>query len=225
MDGFPLQVGDTGTIAQISPCVGGLVRTWVDGGESKLWSTPDADWLFENQATGTIGRTMREEHRFREAAFLSDDGRKLLVLPRFPLETDEESLKFAGQVLRLEAPKAPTGTVFDNFYALLGRAVQHCVTGSEFLVVERGGWEAPDEPYCLFILTLEDGSPISIVETAPPPRGSQFWEPHIREGEAGATVRAPAATDTIDVVPALMIEAITRWGLDPWDLALTFGRR
>lgn len=31
-DEFPLQPGDTGTVAMLSPCVGGLVRTWIDSG-------------------------------------------------------------------------------------------------------------------------------------------------------------------------------------------------
>lgn len=52
-DDVPLRAGDTAVTAQISPCVGGLVRTWADGGEPQLWSTPDAEWLLQTQARAT----------------------------------------------------------------------------------------------------------------------------------------------------------------------------
>jgi hypothetical protein len=35
-DDFPLQPGDTGTVAMLSPCVGGLVGTWTDSGPGRL---------------------------------------------------------------------------------------------------------------------------------------------------------------------------------------------
>jgi len=47
-----VNAGDTLATAQISPCIGGLVRTWVDGEEPRLWATPDADWLLHTQGTG-----------------------------------------------------------------------------------------------------------------------------------------------------------------------------
>lgn len=236
----PLQVGDTVVTAQFSPCVGGLVRTWVDGAESRLWSTPDADWLRGIQATGAVGRTLREERRFREAALLSQSGGSLIVQPRLPAEADSgddevrrsphssdagSTSQFDAKVLRLEPPGQPVGSVADDFRALLAQAVRHCVTSHEFLVVEKGGWDAPTEPFCLFIVVAEQDGHRSVVETSPPPDGSPIWAPHIVAGREIASLSAPAKPETIDVVPVLMIEAISRWGLEPWDLALTFGHR
>lgn len=31
-DSFPLNPGDSAIVAMLSPCVGGLVRTWTDSG-------------------------------------------------------------------------------------------------------------------------------------------------------------------------------------------------
>lgn len=224
-DNAPLQVGDNMESAQFSPCVGGLVRTWVEGRESKLWSTPDAEWLFHMQATGQIGRTLQEERRFREAAWLSEDGAALIVQPRFPVKVDSNSYSVEAHIVRLEPAGRPSGSVYDEFRTLLARAVQQCVANDEFLVVEKGGWDAPQEPFCLFIVIRQKGGLFSVIETAPDPHGAELWEPHIVPGRKSQSLRAPADPKTIDVVPILMIDAIRQWRLQPWDLALTFGQR
>jgi hypothetical protein len=89
--------------------------------------------------------------------------------------------------------------------------------------VEKGGWDAPREPYCLFISAEEDGQRVNIIETAPQPLASEIWAPHNVPGEAGTNLRAPITQETINVAPLVMIEAIATWGLQPWDLALVFG--
>jgi hypothetical protein len=38
-------------------------------------------------------------------------------------------------------------------------------------------------------------------------------------------LNAPASAATIDVAPLIMMDAMATWGLEPWGLALTFGRR
>jgi hypothetical protein len=68
---FPLAAGDTAMPAMISLCAGGLVRTWTDS-DSSLWRVQEAEFLHDVQGTGVIGRTLREERRFREAALLSE---------------------------------------------------------------------------------------------------------------------------------------------------------
>jgi hypothetical protein len=108
---------------------------------------------------------------------------------------------------------------------VLTQAIHQCLKNNEFLVVEQGGWDAPNEPFCLFIVVAEKGGLASVIETAPAPLGSEIWEPHIVPGRETNSLSAPANRQTIDVVPILMIDAISRWGLAPWDLALTFGRR
>lgn len=224
-DDLPLRAGDTAVAVQLSPCVGGLVRTWPDGSPPLLWSTPDATWLHQRQATGSIGRTLREEQRYREVALLSEATGTLMVQGRFPATADDGEVQLEADLVRLEPAGPPTEHVMDDFRALLTRAVHHCIAHDEFLVVERGGWDAPTEPFCLFVLTAEPEGPVSVIETAPAPIGSEIWGPSIVEGRPSQSLSAPAEPDTIDVAAIVMLDAIARWGFAPWDLALTFGTR
>jgi hypothetical protein len=223
---FPLAAGDTAKTAMISLCAGGLVRTWTDS-ESRLWRVQEADYLHSVQGTGVIGRTLREERRFREAAMLSEDNDSgtLIVQSRFPIAAEDGSFEIEANVLRLEPARETTGSVYDDVRSLLEQAIHHVLAQNEFLVVEKGGWDAPIEPFCLFILIAEEGGAVSVIDTAPEPRGSEIWEPHIVPGRPTNTLSAPATTDTIDVAPIVMLDAIATWGLKPWDLAMTFGQR
>lgn len=224
---LPLRPGDTLVTAQLSPCLGGLLRTWVDGEAPRLWTTPDAEWLAQAQATGSIARAVREERRFREVGMLSERDGTLVVQNRFP--TEGETIEVDAHVVRLEPAEEPAARpgdhVADELLAVLRRAVLQCLAHSEFLVVEKGGWDAPVEPFCLFAVVPEEGRLVSVVETAPAPYGSSVWEPRIVPGRPSTSLSAAASPDTIEVVPILMVEAINRWGLEPWDLALTFGQR
>jgi hypothetical protein len=222
---FALRPGDTLVSVQISPCVGGLLRTWADGEQSRLWSVPDAEWLRATQGTGRIGRTLRAKGRFREAATLAADGGVLLVQPRFPVRAADGTLTMEAQPVRLEAAAQPAATTLDEFHRLLAQAIEHCANKDELLLVERGGWDAPDEPFCLFGVVPRGDGFVSVVETAPSPHGSDLWDPHIYLGSKTHAISAPASPETIRAAPILMIDAIRRWGLEPWDLALTFAPR
>lgn len=85
--------------------------------------------------------------------------------------------------------------------------------------------EAPSEPFCLFVVIPNDDGFVSIIEAGPAPSDSEIWGPHIVAGQASTALSAHADRDTIDVAPIIMLEAIASWGLEPWDLALTFGRQ
>src|SRR4051812_38527438 len=159
-DDLLLSEGDIAVVVQVSPCVGGLVQTWLDDGSSRLWSTPDAEWLLGVQGNGLVGRTPREERRFREAALLIEESATLLVQSRVPVAEDAGNAAMRARPVRLERARDAGDTVLDDFRGLLTRAVEHCVESGEFLVVEKGGWDPPDEPYCLFILVDEDDGPV-----------------------------------------------------------------
>lgn len=92
------------------------------------------------------------------------------------------------------------------------------------MLVEIGGWEAPSEPLCLFIIVADDDCAVSVIETAPEPHGSTLWEPHIVAGRETNSLSSPATAENIDAAPLVVMEAIA-WGLEPWYLALTFGQR
>jgi hypothetical protein len=209
----------------LSLCAGGLLRTWTEPGSSRLWAVQDADFLHGIQGTGVIGRTLREERRFREAGMLFEDTGTLILQSRFPLEVEGDNLEIEAHVVTLEPAGEVAVPVYDDVRSLLAQAIRHVLANNEFLVVETGGWDAPFEPYCLFIVIPEGDDIVSMIETAPEPHGSELWAPHIVPGRETTNLSAPASPETIDVAPILMIDAIATWGLQPWDLALTFGQR
>lgn len=61
-----------------------------------------------------------------------------------------------------------------------------------------------------------------VIDAAPAPLDSEVWAPHIMPGRERNTLSAHASRETIDVAPIAMMEAVRTWGLEPWDLALTF---
>lgn len=228
MPGSHSQPDDSAGLVEISPCVGGLVRTWSDDGASRLWSVPEDAWLRDVQATGRIGRVSRKEGRYREAARLSEADGALLVRPRVPLKADDGSLTMAEQSVALAPEKRPSRSTFEDFREVLTRAVEHCASTDEYLVVERGARDAKREPFCLFAVLpagAEPGVFVTVVETAPLPRDSELWAPFIDDWDRSATISAPSGPETVATAPTVMIEAISRWDTDPWDLAFTFGRR
>ena len=221
----PVEIGDIASTVMLSPCVGGLVRTWDESNDATLWSVPDAASLLSGQGSGLLGRSRREEGRFIESGLLVPNRQTLMLQGRFPTQTDDGSMQLDGSMLRLEPAAAAKESAISDFRTLLSQAIRHCISSGEFLVVEKGGWEAPTEPYCFFIVVEEDGQQVNVIETAPQPLASEVWAPHGVPGQAGTTLRAAATPETINIAPLVMIEAIATWGLEPWDLALVFGAR
>ncbi|MGQ0465436.1 MAG: hypothetical protein ACT4QG_08955 [Sporichthyaceae bacterium] len=217
--------GDVGGLVQTSLCAGGLLRTWSDTGETRLWRLPDAATFAQMQGIGVVGRTVREDRRFREAAILYEERHTLVVQAREPVRAEDGSVSVPSRLFELEPADSPDESLYADVHTLLGRAVQHAVESGEYLLVELGGWDVPEEPFCLFVLGTDDKGPVSILEAAPQPLDSEPWAQHAVAGEAGVTLRAPANPRTLDIVPMLIMEAVSTWGKDPWDLALTFGER
>lgn len=220
---FPVKLGESATIAQLSLCVGGLIQTWTDSGPPRLWSVPDPDYLRGLQGTGTIARTLRKERRFREVGFLQEETGALIIQSRFPTPTDDGTLQVGAQVVSLGPASDANGSLYDDVRSLFTQAINHALRNSEFVVVELGGWDAPSEPFCLFIVIPQGDDFVSIVETAPAPHDSEIWRPHIVPGQPSTTLSAPASRATIEVAPMIMMDAISTWGVRPWDLTLTFG--
>ncbi|HEY3335044.1 MAG TPA: hypothetical protein VGK16_07370 [Candidatus Limnocylindrales bacterium] len=219
-----VEVGDTLEAVMLSPCVGGLVRTWTGNGDSRLWGVADPSSLASRMGRGFIARTLREERRYREVALLNERTATLLLQPRRPTAAPDGTLQSTVPSLQLTEPIAPTSSPWMDLKELLGQAVRYTVETDGLLVVELGGWDAPLEPYCLFLVTHDQGE-VSLIETAPAPSGAKLWQEHIQPGAVGATMAAPASAKTIDVVPMLIIDACATWGVEPWDLALTYGTR
>lgn len=221
---FPLRAGDTAALAMLSPCIGGVVRTWTDSG-ARLWQLPPQSYLHGAQGTGAIARTVLDDHGLREIAWLCEQSGRLIVQSQLPVHTDDGHLRLDGDVLVLRPADEPGGTGYDEFEGLLARAVRHAVANDEMLVVELGGWDAPTEPFCQFALSGGGADRVSVIETSPLPMDSAFWLPHLPESGESAVLTAPATGNSIGVAPFVMMEAILGWGVRPWDLAFTFVRR
>ncbi|WP_425953722.1 hypothetical protein [Xylanimonas sp. McL0601] len=214
-----LDVGSTLTPAMLSLCAGGLVRTWTEVG-ARLWSVED-DSLRTAMYEGRLARTPREDRRFREVALLDEEQGVLVLAPliRAAGGADEFSLDVAPLTLRPAGE--PNDEVMDDVADALVRAIGFTVSSGGFLLVEKGGWDAPEVPYCLFVV---DDDAVHI-ETAPAPHGAKVWAEHVRPGAPGATVSAPMSDDVLAVAWRIVLDAVATWGVSPWELALTFGVR
>ncbi len=148
--------GDTLEAAMLSPCVGGLVRTWTNAG-SRLWGVADPLGLSSVMGQGLIARTLREERRFREVALLNERTGTLLAQPRKLTATPDGDLQSEARAVQLTEPGAPTSSVWSDLKEVFGQAVRYTVAVDGFLVVEQGGWDAPPEPYCLFLVVHDQG--------------------------------------------------------------------
>ena len=218
-----IKAGDTFEAAMLSPCVGGLVRTWSTAG-SRLWSVSEPSTLVSVMGRGMVARTLREERRFREVGLLHEGTGTLLLNPRWPTATADGTLETTVSRVQLTDPGAPISSPWTDLTQWLGQAVRHTVEADGLLVVEQGGWDAPLEPYCIFLLTREPGE-LCVIETAPVPVGAELWKPSLRPGAPGVTISAPATDETLAVAPAIIVDACATWGLEPWDLAITYGSR
>ncbi len=218
-----IEPGQTFEVVQLSPCVGGLVRTW-GSRASRLWSVRQPGALASAMGRGLIARTEREQNRYREVGLLNEDAGLLILQPPTPTEVSGQSLEFDVRPIELGPPHEPGPSTQADFLEVLGTAVDHCVETDGFLVVERGGWDAPIVPYCLFVIAHET-VPTSVVEAAPAPVGASLWASALVPGAKGATLSAPATPQTVAAVPRLIADACSTWEAEPWDLALTFGRR
>ncbi|MDH2415295.1 hypothetical protein [Nocardioides sp. CER19] len=228
MADLPLQEGDTLVPAQLSPCVGGLVRTWTESG-TRLWSVPDdasGAVLVAAQGTGVLARSVRAEDRYRETALLNEETGTLVLSPRFPDRSPDEELSFRSSALQLAPAGAARPDAREEFARAINQAVRHVAATFEFLVIEVGGWDAPFEPYAFFALHVdEEGRQLSTVEVSPVPQGSELWRPHVRGGAPGVSVSAPVSAEAIDGATFYLADAVSGLDLLPWDVAFTFGVR
>ncbi|WP_287217797.1 hypothetical protein [Rhodococcus sp. (in: high G+C Gram-positive bacteria)] len=217
-----VEPGATMVTAMLSPVAGGLIRTWTDLG-SQLWSVEDPDGLSGILGRGIVGRTPRQDDRFREAAFLNANTGTLVVQNRFVATASGESMQVEANVFQLGDPVRPESNPWRDLEGFLSAAAMSAADRGEYFVAELGGWEEMPEPYCLFAVLDRGDGPVSLIEAAPAPRGTGVW-PDVPEGRPGASVTAPATAQSLPGSGIFVASAISTWGAQPWDVALTFGK-
>ncbi|MFE3290764.1 hypothetical protein [Rhodococcus sp. NPDC059234] len=213
-----LEVGTTLTTAMISPVAGGLVRTWTETA-SALWAVDDPAGLADLLGRGLIARTAVPDNRFREAVLLDAVAGTLLVQNRFADGGESDA-----RVFRLGQPVRPENNPWTDLDDFLSAVAVSAAERGEYCVVERGGWDAPAEPYCFFGVVDDSGERVSVIEAAPVPRGTGVWPEVPDDGRPGTSVSSPASTETVEAAGIFATTAVEAWGVAPWDVALTFGR-
>ena len=218
MPAAPLKPGTIATVAQVSPVVGGLVRTWVND-EPVTRSVDEPGALRGQLGRGQVARTQVDDGRFREVAAVSADG-ALLVHGRY-----NTGGRTTGAVYELRR----TGRVgveqahWAEFEAWLRDVTVAAASRGAFVVLERGGWQHQPHPYAFFGCFRQEGEWLSYVEAAPAPiRAGAPWPTPPRDPHRW-TLQAPAGPRTIRAAALAMSRAVQEWTAHPLDLGVTFG--
>lgn len=214
-------VGDTLTVAMVSPMVGDRVTLWV--GERRItWVPAEPARLAEHLARGRIARTEREANRFREVVMVDAGLGKIIVMPRHASPDGSVPGDLLTGTVAGPAPEGDDAAWF-AFGSWLTGILTAAAARSEYVVVEPGGWDPPNEPYALGIFTAEGegGSWRVTLESNPRPDCAPNWPRG--SDPRGHTLSAPVNPGSLDVSGPLLSEAIRCWAASPLDLALTFG--
>ena len=227
---------------ELSPVVGGLLRTWADTG-SRLWQVWGGDVLQESLGRGHLARTEVEPRRFREVGLLEDSAASAPPgMGRLLLPARWQSGSAAASSIDLQVVADPLLLSPTTGDALTGHAdrlwpafVEHlaevCVDTAErgeVLLLERGGVDHEPWPYALLAVTQHgDGSFVSHLETSPAPSmDTPGWEQAARgrndDGTDGASMSAPATFETVRGAGFLLAVAAATWAATPLDLAVTY---
>ena len=222
--------GSRAETVQLGIPTAGLLATWDERGRT-LWAVDDEASLHDRLGRGIVARTRVEARRFREVGLLVRDTGVLLLPDRFGGSSDATTLEVPGQTVQLhrvaeDADRSRASEAWVALAAWLGGTLLLATERREFVVVERGGWDAPSEPYVLGVLTgdgdADDGGLQRwVLECAPAPEPPTLWP--VGADRHGTTATAPPDVDTIRAGGHLVVDAARRWAATPHELGLTFG--
>ncbi len=160
-------------------------------------------------AHGIAPRTSLKPGRFREAGRLDTSGTLRIARQKFAVEVTE--------------PPMVTDELWAAAAVVFQDATVDAIERGEYLVIEPGGWEAASEPYAVAGARLVGAEWSVYVEALPSPRAPSWPEPI--EGQPGWGISAPAESDTLAVLGALLADAAASWAASPLDVVLTFGKQ
>jgi hypothetical protein len=224
-----MQPGGVVETVMVGPPIGGCVRLWDAENRHSLWTVDEPERMASELGRGRISRTGVEPSRFREVGLLDPDAATLLLPARTRRNDrdDPRRIELRGSVYRLRpvpGPQPPRAAdPWDELAQWLGDVFLDAASRAEFVVIEMGGWDAPQTPYVLAILTHRDGDARWLMECAPRPGPPSLWEIAGASSPDGATVSASATPDTIRAGGRFAVDAAARWASSPHDLGLTFG--
>lgn len=221
-----IRPGSQAATVQVGMAIAGVVATWDDEGRS-LWAYDPAAGLTDRLGRGMVARTGVEARRFREVGLLVRASGTLLLPDRLRAG-DGQPIEAPGVVLELrplppDADRTVAEAAWSGVASWLGDVFVAAVERDEFVIVERGGWDAPPDPYVLGLRTGVGANARWHLECAPAPQAPTLWPISEPDGR-GATISAPPEHDTIHVAGQLAVDAARRWARTPHDLGVTFGR-
>ncbi|MFT3661848.1 MAG: hypothetical protein QM809_10730 [Gordonia sp. (in: high G+C Gram-positive bacteria)] len=218
MSDTPQTAGESLPLAVFGVPVGGLVQVWTD--EPTLWQLTDADGFGELVATGSIARAEIGPGSYREIARFDAATGALTLETLTATEGAENPESVTSRVFTSQAPQEVTGDPWEDLGRTIFRATAAAFSRGELIVVEPGGRESMGDRYCLIAGIHEDGTDRILLETKPAPTGSEVWPPS--DDPEGQTIAAPASEEALNGAVSLALDAINRWEIAPWDVALTY---
>ncbi len=154
-------------------------------------------------------RISLEPGRYRELARLDPAGVLMIGNQPFAVQSGSE-------------PEV-SDALWDVAARVFEAAAVDAIGRGEFLVIEPGGWEPASENYAIAgVRKTDDGEWFVYVEAAPAPQAPSW--PEAPDGQSGWGVTAPADSDVLAALGALLAEAVAMWARSPLDVVLTFGK-
>lgn len=222
MNPTPLQPGTVMSTVMLSPVIDGLLRTW-ETSAPVTWKVDDPDALRAQLGRGDVARAPVAEGRFREVGLLTDLGERgvLMVPKRFQ---NGDSLEGVGYELRRVQGDPGIDSGWSELQGWLRTVALSAAERGEMVLLERAGWEAPREPYALFLARRGEQGWFSFLQAAPAPsHGLPPW-PFPPPRPELAHLNAPATRPSITGAATALLIAIREWAASPFDVGVTFGR-
>lgn len=217
-DDAPLGDGVQLTTAVFGVPVGGIVQVWTD--KPTIWHLADPGAFADIVGSGLIARTQIRPGRYREECLFDEESGTLVLQDRQSAENDDEGPQIGGRVFTSAPPSEVFGDPWEDLNVAIFRAAAQAFTRHELVVIEPGGWDDSDGRFCLIVAVHDNGADQIILETSPTPSGSELWPP--TDDLDHQTVSAPASEDSLRGAGALAVDAISRWGVAPWDVTITY---
>lgn len=218
MSDSPLGDGAQLTTAVFGVPVGGLIQVWTD--KPTVWHLSDPGSFTDIVGSGLIARTQIRPGRYREECLFDEESGTVVLESRHGAAQPESESQVGGRIFTAAPPSEVFGDPWEDLNVAIFRAAAQAFARHELIVVEPGGWDDSDGRFCLIVAVHDDGADQIILETSPAPTGSELWPPTDQSDHQ--TISAPASEDALRGAGALAVEAISRWGVAPWDVTITY---
>jgi hypothetical protein len=218
----PLAPGTMMSTVILSPVIDGLLRTW-ENDRPETWRVEDPSGLTAELGRGGVARAPVESDRFREVGMLSVSGdRGVLMIPARYQKDD--SVSGTGFELSRVKTTPVTDNPWNDLQPWLRLVTFSAAERGDVVLLERGGWDAPRQPYALFVVRQSDRGWVTHLEAAPAPALGQPPWPSPPPQLEGAKLSAPATRTSVAAAAVAMVMAAQEWAASPLDVGVTFAK-